>query len=99
MIKFCFAESPEASHDPERLERFDSAHALADRLGDQLFAARLLQGEMEYFFLGRAGDHADAVQIAEENVAGHNPRAVDLDRHTKIDHLATRALVLGKATV
>ena len=60
-----------------------------------LFSARrLLEGAADRFLLGLARDHQHALAVAEEEVAGRDAHAADLDRHAKIDDLAARPLVL-----
>src|SRR3954467_1397072 len=87
------------SHNSELAERLDGAHAFADRLGDEFFAARFFQRLLEDIALDGAVDDAHAVDVAEDDVAAFNAHAVDADRAAEIDHLSARALVLRVSAI
>ena len=60
----------------------------------RLFLAGFLEGAGKHFLFGGAGNDADAVEIAEDNVAGCDARLADLNGNTEVNDLAARALVL-----
>src|SRR2546421_2295376 len=70
-----------SSHDAEFCECLDRAHSFANGLGDAFFAAGFLQGGVEDVGFGALRDDANAVQVAENDIAGLDAHAVDLDRN------------------
>src|SRR5262249_37921225 len=86
-------------HNPKLLERRLRAHPFLDRLPPELLAARLLECAREHLLFGGARHDADAVDVAEQDVARLDARGADLDGDAEVDHFAARSLVLGVGAV
>ena len=72
-------------------------HAFFESFADGFLLARFLKGAGEDLLLDGAGNNADSIEIAEDNVSGDDARLADLNGNTVVDDLAARALILGIA--
>ena len=84
--------------DPVFLERRGNAGTRLDIPPNRPLGARFGQRQSDDFFLALQRDDDDAVQIAEDEVSGPDLDALDLNRHTKIDHGSANSGVLGEAS-
>ena len=73
-------------------------HAFFENLANGLLLARSLEGAGQNLLFTGAGNDADTIEIAEDNVSGHDACLADLNRNAEVDDLAARALVLAIAT-
>src|SRR5580704_13760823 len=82
------------SHDSELLKRRHRAAAFLNRFLYQLLAARLLQRLGEHFFQGFGGNHANSVNVSEQNIPRAHQHSTDFNRHAKIHYLIARRGIL-----
>src|SRR4029453_2900766 len=75
-------------------KRFGSGHATGDRSTDLVFGVDLVPRGADHFGFGGWGNNDDTVSIGDDEVAGRETDAVDLDRHIDIDHAVSIAAVV-----
>src|ERR1700733_10724686 len=88
-----FAVSP-LLHNSELLKCSHRAASFLNRFLYQLLAARFLQRLGEHFFRGFGGNHANSVNISEQNIPRAHQHSSNLDRHAKIHNLIARRRIL-----
>src|ERR1017187_3538408 len=83
----------------EFLERLERGHSLLQGLADGLPPAGLFEGSSKHILFHFPRNHAHAIQVAENDIAGFDARTRHLDRHAVVHHLSARALVLRVASM
>ena len=86
-------------HNSVFIESITGFHPFLYLLQDHPFATGFLQGAGEYFFLDLTRHDTYAVDVTDQDIPVIDPYALHFDRHTVVDHLSTRRLILCIGTV